>query len=106
MGKKESLIPKISLFKKAISRFMPIKKMILFGSVATGKAKKDSDIDLIIVSKKFENVVFSKRNFDIYDHWNLDYPVDFVCLSPKEFEKLRKQVSIVSEALLEGIEIN
>jgi hypothetical protein len=31
--------------------------------------------------------------------------VDFICYTPEEFEKLKKEVSIVSEALKEGIEI-
>jgi hypothetical protein len=31
--------------------------------------------------------------------------VDFICYTPEEFEKLKKEVSIVSEAFKEGIEI-
>jgi len=34
------------------------------------------------------------------------YPVDFLCYTPEEFEKLRKRISIVSVALKTGIEIN
>ena len=37
--------------------------------------------------------------------WPLDLPADFICYTPEEFEKLKKEVSIVSEALKEGIEI-
>jgi hypothetical protein len=41
----------------------------------------------------------------MYDYWELRYPVDFLCYTPKEFEREKKKVSIVSEALREGIEI-
>jgi hypothetical protein len=34
-----------------------------------------------------------------------DLSADFICYTPEEFEKLKKEVSIVSEALKEGIEI-
>lgn len=37
--------------------------------------------------------------------WNLDLPVDFIPFTPEEFNKLKKEVSIVSEALREGVEI-
>jgi hypothetical protein len=41
----------------------------------------------------------------MYDFCDLNYPVDFLCYTPEEFNKLKKEVSIVSEALKEGIEI-
>jgi len=31
--------------------------------------------------------------------------VDFVCYTPEEFERLRKQVSLVRDAVAEGLEI-
>jgi hypothetical protein len=41
----------------------------------------------------------------MYDFCDLNYPVDFLCYTPEEFNKLKKEVSIVSEALKEGVEI-
>lgn len=82
-----------------------IEKAILFGSFARGDARKDSDIDLILVSKEFEGKSALKRPVRFYIDWNLGYPVDFLCYTPKEFNYLRKQVSIVSQALKEGIEV-
>jgi hypothetical protein len=37
--------------------------------------------------------------------WSLDLPSDFICYKPEESEKLKKEVSIVSEAIREGVEI-
>ena len=86
-----------------VNKEMPIKKMILFGSRANGKAKKGSDVDLLIVSKKFENLDFFERGAKMYDYWDLKYPVDFICYTPKEFDRLKKMVTIVREAVRNGI---
>jgi len=82
-----------------------VEKAIIFGSYARGEAKKDSDIDLILVSREFEGKSPLKRPVPFYLEWDLGYPVDIICYTPNEFNNLRKQVSIVSEALKEGIEI-
>ena len=53
MNRRTALINDLRIFKKSLSREIPIKKMILFGSYATGKTHRWSDIDLIVVSNKF-----------------------------------------------------
>lgn len=93
-------------FREAVSRKFQVEKMILFGSAATGRMHKDSDIDLIIVSPRFNGLNFFERGAKMYDYWKLRKPVDFLCYTPQEFHKLSKQISIVSEAIKEGIEIN
>lgn len=90
------------LFKKTLSKSIPIKAMIFFGSRAQGKANKYSDIDLIIVSEKFKNKKFHHRPVKLYDYWNLDYPVDFLCYTPREFNKLKNKICIVQEAVKTG----
>lgn len=82
-----------------------IEKAVLFGSYARGEAKEDSDIDLILVSREFIGKSPLKRPVRFYIDWNMGYPVDFLCYTPEEFNDLSKQVSIVSQALKEGIEI-
>lgn len=105
MGGKKTLIEKIREFKERVSKKIPIQNMILFGSRASGSVKEYSDIDLVVVSKKFEGEDFFERPFILYKEWDLDYPVDFLCYTPKEFNKKSKQVTIVREALEEGITI-
>lgn len=105
MGKKESLKIRLKKFKKDISKYYPIQRLILFGSRVNGKPGRDSDVDLIVVSSKFKNLNFFKRGAKMYDYWELDYPVDFLCYTPEEFKKLSKQITIVREAVREGIEI-
>lgn len=73
--------------------------------MASGKVHKYSDVDLVIVSKKFKGKGLLERSPNLYLKWELEYPVDFLCYTPKEFNKLRKGVTIVREAVRNGIEI-
>ncbi len=102
MDKKKSIIiKKLKEFKKQNK----IEKMYLFGSMATGKTHKYSDIDLIVVSKDFNGKGLIERSPKLYMRWNLDYPVDFLCYSPEEFNKLKKQITIIRQAVESGIKI-
>ncbi|MBI2652788.1 nucleotidyltransferase domain-containing protein [Candidatus Woesearchaeota archaeon] len=104
MGKKKH-IAILKEFKKNLSKSIPIDRMLLFGSRAYGKPHRWSDFDLIIVSKKFRNVDSLHRALGFYDFWDIEYPVDFLCYTPEEFNKLKKQITIVKEAVENGIEI-
>lgn len=105
MGEKELVMKKVKEFVKKLSKDLDVTKVILFGSRATGDASKDSDIDLIIVSKDFKGLGFFRRVYKMYDYWDIDYSVDFICYTPEEFNKLSKRITLVSQALKEGIEI-
>ena len=102
MGKK-TIVEKLKEYKKNMSKKLKIDKMIFFGSRAKGKAGKYSDVDLIVVSQKFKNVRFVKRSFEFYKGWDLDYPVDILCYTPKEFNSMNKKETIVKYATKEGI---
>ena len=105
MDKKRALIKKLKSFKLRLNEEVPIEKMLFFGSRAKGKPHRWSDIDLIIVSEKFREKKFRYRPLGFYKYWNFNYPVDFLCYTPEEFNKLKKQITIVRDAIREGIEI-
>ncbi len=102
---RKKIIKELEHFKNDLKKETPISKMILFGSQAWGKPHRDSDIDLIIVSPKFRRRRSLLRGLNFYRYWKLDYPVDFLCYTPEEFNKLKKRVTIVREAVEKGIEI-
>ena len=102
MGK-EKYLEEINEFVSRLSEDFKVNNIIFFGSRAIGGAKQDSDIDLIIVSEDFEGMGFFERVSRMYDYWTLDMPVDFLCYTTKEFERLRKRISIVKDALENGI---
>lgn len=105
MDKKKDLIKKLKVFRESVNDEIPIDKMLFFGSFAKGKQHKWSDIDLVVVSPKFKRKKSFKRARKLYDHWNLNYPVEFLCYTPQEFNKLKKQFTVVKEAVKTGIEI-
>jgi len=83
--------------------------MILFGSYASGTITKNSDVDLIIISPDFADIQFTKRSPFLYQLWHMDlnmnYPVDFVCYTTDEYNQLKNKISLVSQAVKEGMEI-
>lgn len=101
---KEQLKKELIKFKKKIEHKYSVEKIILFGSRSKKDFKKDSDVDLIIVGN-FKEKGNLKRAPPLYLEWDLDLPVDFLCYTPEEFNKLKKTVTIVREAVKKGIEI-
>lgn len=94
-------------FKEKAGKKYGIKKIVLFGSQVTGGTREGSDIDLLIVSDKF------KRRTDFMSQLAVEWhivqkkklPVDFLPYKSKEFRDLSKKITIVRQALEEGIEI-
>ncbi len=103
MDKKDIEI--VKKFKKRLSKKINIKKMILFGSRVNGKIHEWSDFDILIVSNKFNEEKSFKRGIGFYDYWDEDYPVDFLCYTPEEYERLKRKITIVRDAVKNGIEI-
>lgn len=104
MGRKTD--PKVNDFLRRVKKKYKIEKAILFGSRARGDYFKESDYDLILVSSQFEGVFFTKRISKMYSFWK-HYPLEIepLCYTPEEFEKKKKQIGIVQQAVKEGIEI-
>lgn len=100
---KRALIKEINKFINRVSKDFRVDVVIFFGSRARGMARKDSDIDLIIVSNDFEDMDTLERAYMMYKYWGLDIPVDFLCYTNKEFERLKNRITIVKEALKDGI---
>jgi len=106
MGKKEiEIVEELKKFKRKLKKKFGVEKTIVFGSAARTKFKKFNDIDLIVVSDYLRKLGPYKNSILLYSNWKLDVPIDFICLSKKEFRRLAKRVSIVREAVEKGIEI-
>lgn len=104
-GKAVKVIEELKLFKGRLSRKMPVERLILFGSTARNEAGRHSDIDMIVVSPAFEKVTPLKRAYLASKQWNLSYPKDFLCYTPKEFKRMKRISIVVREAVREGVEI-
>ena len=52
----------VEKFKKALEyQGIRVKKIILYGSQATGKAEEHSDIDIVVISDDFEGINLLER---------------------------------------------
>ena len=79
--------------------------IILFGSHARDEAHDWSDIDLIIVSDAFAQVVRPNRHRPFFKIMWRTEAVDLICLTPDEFQKLLGWPGVVSTANREGIHL-
>ncbi len=98
--------------KEWINRFLMViddkysaEKVLLFGSRARGDNLIDSDVDMIIVSKKFKGINWLKRIRNISVEWEGLVSLEPLCYTPEEFEEKKKEIGIVNEAVKEGIEL-
>ena len=105
MDQRKALLKQLRAFRKRVNQDFPIHKLYLFGSYAAGKPHRDSDVDLIIVSQKFQALDFVQRGSQMYHYRNFNYPADFLCYTPKEFEQKKKTATIIRQAVEDGIEI-
>lgn len=85
-------------------------EMWLWGSRAYGSPDEYSDIDLIVVSKKFSDTKFTKRMYEFIESIGLLKDrnvevVDVLCYTPDEFARKKEQISIVNEAIKKGIKL-
>lgn len=77
------------LLRKIVRRIntpLKVEKIILFGSYAYGKPKKNSDLDLFIIMKSRERP--AKRIMKISQlFWHREVPMDFIVKTPSEIAK-------------------
>ncbi|MEW6295332.1 MAG: nucleotidyltransferase domain-containing protein [Candidatus Diapherotrites archaeon] len=93
---------KIREFLAKLKKHFKPEKVILFGSRAGKDYLKDSDYDFIIVSEEFKKYDFLERISQVIKKCRAYFSADLLCYTPKEFNKKRKQIGIVSTAVKEG----
>jgi len=103
MGKERNR--EIETFVEKLKKKINIERVIVFGSRARGDYLADSDVDMIIISKDFEEVPFYERMDKLILLWESPLDLEALCYTPKEFEQKKKEIGIVAEAVKEGIEI-
>ncbi|MBW2975418.1 nucleotidyltransferase domain-containing protein [Candidatus Woesearchaeota archaeon] len=82
-----------------------LKGIWLFGSVAKGKSKERSDIDLFILVEKGKNRTLLKTSLEeIKEKYEDKYEIETILMDEEEFNK-RKKESLVQEILKSGINI-
>jgi predicted nucleotidyltransferase len=70
-----------------LERGYPVRRVVLFGSVARGQATEDSDLDIAVVCDRFaatrheENMALRRLR------WGIDIRIEPICLHPDDFGK-------------------
>jgi predicted nucleotidyltransferase len=81
--------------------------LVVFGSRTNGTARAGSDIDLIIVSKKFRDISIPDRMGDFLNTVRPEVAVDAICYTPEEFDHLlQNQWPFVKNAVAAGIRVH
>jgi len=80
-------------------------KVLIFGSRAKGNATCDSDIDVIIVAEAFTEIPSVRRMSLVMKSARFKKHVDYLCYTPREFERLKDTSSILRDALPQSIEL-
>jgi uncharacterized protein len=83
-----------SLLQEIVRRVLLVARpdrIILFGSAATGKMTKDSDIDLLVLEKEPENR--HERSVVILEALNdIEYPFDVIVMRTERFERTKRWI--------------
>jgi predicted nucleotidyltransferase len=72
------------LCKRIADQFSP-ERIILFGSRAYGRARRDSDVDLLVVMRY--RGMSMRKAAEIRSRVEPEFPVDLIVRSPQEIEK-------------------
>jgi len=103
---------KDKVIKEFISKYKDIIKSLynpygvwLFGSRISGIPKKESDIDMILVSEKFEGIKFINRMGEVLKEIDFSKHIDAICYTPDEFEKKKAEIGLVKEAIDKGLRV-
>lgn len=87
MVKKEILI-KLRKFKQLLEKEgIPVSKLLLYGSHARGTSRKDSDIDVCVVSPVFGKDRFKERLYLFHKAPVVDARIEPVPFSLKDYRK-------------------
>lgn len=97
----------IRAYLKNIPANIKVENVFLFGSYATGRIHKDSDLDFIVISPNFKKVDFVRR-LELLSHVQgaskitRSVPMDIIGYTPEEFAEIDKESIIMRQAKKEG----
>lgn len=105
MGKAAAIDGVVERLMTRIAQQMRVDALILFGSRVNGQPDEWSDYDFVVVSPDFEGVPFLERGCVLLPLREKGVSYDFLCYTPREFEELSSQLTVVGEAAREGIRL-
>jgi hypothetical protein len=99
--------------KGFVTKYLPILRekfqpslVLAFGSRARGDALETSDLDLIVVSPRFEGIPFLDRPYRVLLELGIPGGLEFICYTEEEFQRKREELGLVRTALEQFREVN
>jgi len=104
MSVDKRLLNRIRVFLGRLDAKLGVNRALLFGSTARGNRLKESDVDLIVVSKAFRGMPIPERLMILQKEW--DYPEELQALAytPEEFDEVSQRLTM-KEILSYAIEV-
>ena len=99
---REEMIEEIKKFMRRVG----VEQAILYGSRARGDNLKSSDVDMILISPRFEGIRFIDRLPPLHGAWHIPqlFP-EVLAYTPEEFEAAQDYLGIEREAERTGIRV-
>lgn len=98
-----AMSPPFRRFLDRLVKALRPERVVLYGSRAQGTHRPTSDYDLLIVAKRFRGVPWVERAALAIRLWDLPVDLEPICLTPEEFRRRSREISIVGVAAREGI---
>jgi len=87
--------PIVLKYLKKLTKDMSIDKAFIFGSLAQGKASKDSDIDVMILSKDFNKMDVDERLKILYrKSVGIPFDIHLQAVTPEELKNASPLTSL------------
>ena len=102
---KKHILNKLKRFRQLLEKEgISVEKLILYGSHARGTARRDSDIDVCVVSKNFGKDIIEERCYLFHQAPKIDARIEPIAFSLHDYETNRLS-PILHEIQKTGIEI-
>ena len=90
----DTVLDIIQKFKQALEVNIRVEQLILFGSYASGTAREDSDIDLVVISPSFSGKTYWER-IDILAEaiYEVFAPIEASAFTPDEWKSKKSLLS-------------
>lgn len=95
--------PELHAFLERLERELRPERVFLFGSRARGDHRTTSDYDMLIIAGTFRHVPWAERAGLVMRLWELPLDLEAICLTPEEYSRRADDLTIVGEAVREGL---
>lgn len=98
------LMDKLAEFISNVDARMGLEKVLLFGSTAKQRRRRESDIDLIVVSKSFSGLSSIDRGKKLLEYWSFVEELDLLMYTPEEFQRISRR-PLVKQMIAEALDL-